>query len=282
MEGFDEAPLIGKGGGHLPAAVGPAAPLPLHGDRRPLLYVQVLSEYGLIGMALLGGALIAIGVGLARRMRGEEKQVYAAVLALAVVWAIHAGVDWDWEMPAVTISLFALAGLGLSKPRGERSGFTAAFEPGRLVRIVAAVGVGVLAVTPAAIAISQSRLDAAVADFNRNDCGAAIDQALGSLEALKVRPDPYEVIGYCDARLGQDRLALLQMRNAVSRDPDNWETHYGLALVQAAGGLNPLPQLYESHRLNPLETSVREAIARMRGKGPREWERRAFSARLPL
>ena len=88
------------------------------------LYIEVLGEFGLVGFLLIGGALIAVFVGLARRVRGEDRHLYAAVLALGAVWAVHAGIDWDWEMPAVTLWLFALAGLGLSKPvsEGARAG----------------------------------------------------------------------------------------------------------------------------------------------------------------
>jgi hypothetical protein len=185
-------------------------------------------------------------------------------------------------MPAVTLWLFALAGLGLSKPVGEGTRAGSSFAPGRMARIVAALCVGVLAITPAAIAISQSHLEQAVADFDRGECDGAINSALGSLDAIKVRPEPYEIIGYCDARVGQSRLALLAMKNAVSRDPQSWETHYGLAIARAAAGLDPMPQLYLTKSLNPLEPVVLATIRSMRGKGPREWKRRATLARLPI
>ncbi len=281
LDAFDEKPLIGKGAGTYQLLWAQKRPYLFTVIDAHSLYIQVLGELGLVGIVLIGGALIAILIGLARRIRGEERQIYAAVLALATVWAIHAGVDWDWEMPAVTLWLFALAGLGLSKPVVERSR-AAAIEPGRVVRIIAAVCVGVLAVTPVAVAVSQSNLNAAVSAFDRGDCTAAINSALGSLDALKVRPQPYEVIGYCDARLGQDRLALLAMENAVSRDPNSWETHYGLAIVRAAAELSPLPQLYLAKELNPLEPLIGEEIGAMKGVGPRQWKRRATVARLPI
>jgi hypothetical protein len=151
-----------------------------------------------------------------------------------------------------------------------------------MVRIVGALCVGVLAITPAAIAISQSHLERSVAEFDRGECDGAINSALGSLDALKVRPEPYEIIGYCDARAGQNQLALLAMRNAVSRDPHSWETHYGLAIARAASGSDPMPQLYLARSLNPLEPIVQSAIRGMRGKGPAEWKRRARLARLPI
>jgi O-antigen ligase len=283
LEAFDAEPLHGEGAGTYQLIWAQHRPYRFTVIDAHSLYVEVLGELGIVGFALLVGALLAIGVGLARRIRGEAGQAYAALLVLALVWAAHAGIDWDWEMPAVSLWLFALAGVGLSVPLpASAPGRMAVFEPGRTVRIVAAICVGVLALTPAAIAASQTRLDRAVGDFRRGDCAAAIDSALGSLEILKVRPEPYEVIGYCDIRLGQGTLAVRAMRNAVDRDPDNWETHYGLALAEAATGGDPMPELAAARRLNPLETAVREAIAEMRGATPRQREERAVSTRPPV
>lgn len=281
-DAFKEEPLRGNGAGTYELSWAQNRPYGFTVIDAHSLYVEVLGEFGIIGFLLIGGALVAVFVGLARRLRGEDRQIYAAVLALSLVWAVHAGIDWDWEMPVVTLWFFALAGLGLSKPVAGRSAFGAGFEPGRMVRIVAALCVGVLAVTPAAIAISQSHLDTAVAEFERGECKRAIGASLDSLDALKARPEPYELIGYCDARSGQDRLAVLAMENAISDDPDSWRTHYGLAIVRAASGLNPMPELYLARTLNPLEPIIKQSIRAMRGKGPQEWKRRATLARLPV
>ncbi len=282
LEAFSSSPLHGEGAGTYQLAWARDRPYAFTVLDAHSLYVEVLGELGVVGFLLIAGALVAIFYGLAKRVRGEERQVYAAVLVLGLVWAVHAGIDWDWEMPAVTLWFFALAGLGLSKPADDRLPTGASREPRRMVRIVAAVCIGVLAITPAAISLSQSRLDTAVADFDSGNCPAAIDSALSSLEALKVRPEPYEVIAYCDIRAGSDQLALLQMRNAVDRDPDNWETHYGLAIALAGAGLNPMPELYRARELNPLEATIAEAIEAMRGRTPKERERRAAVARLPV
>ena len=39
----------------------------------------------------------------------------AATAALSV-WALHAAVDWDWEMPALTLVAIVLGGLVLTSP----------------------------------------------------------------------------------------------------------------------------------------------------------------------
>ena len=62
-------------------------------------------------------ALVALLAGVARRARGPNRPLYAAVLVAGLVWVLHAGIDWDWEITAVTLWLFALTGqAGASAP----------------------------------------------------------------------------------------------------------------------------------------------------------------------
>jgi O-antigen ligase len=60
------------------------------------LYVETAAELGLIGLLALA-ALIA-GVVLAARAADS-----AAAVAAVVAFGLHAGVDWDWEMPALSL-----------------------------------------------------------------------------------------------------------------------------------------------------------------------------------
>ncbi len=77
------------------------------------LYVQTAAELGLIGLALLAATFT--GVVLAtRRALARAPGLAAGPAAALVVWAAHAAVDWDWEMPAVTLLAIVLAGGVLS------------------------------------------------------------------------------------------------------------------------------------------------------------------------
>jgi O-antigen ligase len=71
------------------------------------LYLETLAELGLVGAlalaALLGGVTACV-----RR----DSAVAAAALA---TWAVHAGVDWDWEMPALTLVAVLLAGAVIAR-----------------------------------------------------------------------------------------------------------------------------------------------------------------------
>jgi O-Antigen ligase len=64
------------------------------------LYIETLAELGPVGLALL---LVALGAPLAALPRARSPAVPAAAGAY-VAYLVHAGVDWDWEMPAVTLA----------------------------------------------------------------------------------------------------------------------------------------------------------------------------------
>jgi O-antigen ligase len=285
-EAFRSAPLTGKGAGTFENIWAQHRPSPFNVVDAHSLYVESLAELGLPGFLLIGVVVIGILAALARRCRGPDRALYAGLFAAALAWALHAGLDWDWEMPVVTLWVFAAAGAALASRRPSRA---PARTPGRLPRVVAGLGLVLVAVTPALIAISQSRLDAGVAAFHRGDCNAANDQALRANSVLPARPEPFELLAYCDARAGLEPLALRMMDQAIDRDRDNWELRYGRAIVLGFAGRDPRPALAEARTLNPLEPRLESARADVRRAADASptalragWRRWARSARLPI
>ena len=277
LDAWGRDPAAGQGAGTYPTIWTRERPRLIPGTDGHSLYAEVLAELGVVGLALLAVALVVLLGRSAWLCRGAGRPLFAVVLAAALAWALHAGVDWDWEMPAVTLPVFALGGLVLASPaRGGRL-------PGRLPRVAGALLVAVLAVTPVGIVFSQSRLDAAVRELREGDCQAATRSALGSLSALQVRPEPFEVLAYCDAGSpGLDRLAIRMMNEAIRRDPHNWELHYGLALVSGAAGLDPRPAARTALRLDPQGRRARDLERALRTSEPSLWRSRARTAPLPL
>ena len=76
------------------------------------------------------------------------------------------------------------------------------------------------------------------------------------------------MIAYCHILVGSPAVAEEAMRAAIERDPNNWEYHYGLALIRAARGRDPRRQARLALRLNPRE-APHDAAARLRGDDPR-------------
>ena len=243
------------------------------------LYLEVIGELGAVGIALLAAALAAIGAAHTRSLRGTHGASYGAMLAATLAWALHAGVDWDWELPAVTLFAFVLGGAATARKLGETPLVPRLGQSGRAI---AALGVAVLAITPWVVASSEAHLRESVAAFKANDCPRAIDEALAANSAVGVRPEPFAILGFCDVRGGVPRLGARMLQNAVSKDPGNWEWHYGLALTRGAAGLDPRPAIRAARRLNPLSGLLIRTENAFAGKDPRKWRRRALAARLPI
>ncbi len=278
LDAFAEEPLLGTGAGTYGITWARERPIELKVEDAHSLYIELLSELGIPGLLLALAAIVLVLTAFALGLRGPERHLHGALLAAGGAWALHAGIDWDWEMPAVTAWFWAFGGLALAAPAAG----SARAAPANTMRVAVAIGCLALAATPALMAVSQARLNTAVAAFTRGDCEAAIDAALESLKAIPSRPQPFEVLGYCDARLGLNELAIGAMRGGLDRDPENWELHYGLALVRANAGLDPRPAAREALRLNPRGDLPRDAVRLFATGDPRKWKRRAQRARLPI
>jgi O-antigen ligase len=63
------------------------------------LYLETLAELGPIGLVLL---LAALGLPLLV-LRGRRDPMLATAAAGYVAYLVHTGVDWDWELPVVTL-----------------------------------------------------------------------------------------------------------------------------------------------------------------------------------
>lgn len=278
LDTFEAQPLRGEGAGTFARVWARDGEEGLKVEDAHSLYLEVLAELGLVGLALLGAAILALLVGLAARL-GEMRPPVAALLAAGLTWVLHAGVDWDWEMPATGFWLFALGGLALS------SGVTGAGPspvPPRFARLVLAVGLLAVLLTPIQMALSQGRLNSSLGALRDGDCEQASRDALAAAELVPARPQPFQVLSYCNSRAGEHGLAIEMAEAAIERDPQSWESHYGLALVLAAAGKDPRAAADRALALSPNAPLARDAKERFATDDPREWRRRATKARLPI
>lgn len=106
VDQFEERPVLGSGAGSFHAYWQEHRPDPSTLDTPDVLdahslYFETLAELGLVGLALILAALaIPFVVGLRRR---RDVGVAAGLPAYAA-FVIHLGLDWDWEIPAVTLA----------------------------------------------------------------------------------------------------------------------------------------------------------------------------------
>jgi hypothetical protein len=277
FDGFRRAPIKGTGAGTYQFDWWRYRSVPQTVTEAHSLYLQALGETGIIGLILILAALLPLLAGLVTRLRGPQRPIVGGLVACLAGWLIHAGLDWDWQMAAVTLWLFAVAGLALARPaappRRNPLGVVARAALGMLLIAAASV--------PALAAVSQDKLDTALDAWDRGDCSAAVDAARVARAALPPRAEPRMVLGWCASRGGHAAEAIGDLRAAVARSGADWETHYSLALVLAANGRDPRAQIADARRLDPLEPAV-EQLASAFGSDPRTWKRPALGASLFL
>jgi O-Antigen ligase len=73
------------------------------------LVLETVAELGIVGLALLAVVLVAV-MYCAIRAQEADPILAPGFAAALTVWLLHANVDWDWEMPAVTLVALVLAG----------------------------------------------------------------------------------------------------------------------------------------------------------------------------
>ncbi len=106
---FKAEPLRGVGGGGWAAYWLRYRPIDAGANDAHSLYIQTLAELGLVGVVLLGALFGGVALA-ARRAWLFAPRLASGLIAGLVVWACHVAVDWDWEMPAVTLLAVLLAG----------------------------------------------------------------------------------------------------------------------------------------------------------------------------
>jgi hypothetical protein len=125
---FAEHPIRGIGsGGFLSEWLRIRDRVDQSGDAHSL-YLETAAELGIAGVAFLLmflGGIVAAVVRLYRMDRGAAAGISGALVA----WAFHAGLDWDWEMPAVTLPALLLAAAAIAW--GEERAVEASPERGR-------------------------------------------------------------------------------------------------------------------------------------------------------
>jgi hypothetical protein len=263
LRGFEEDSLRGSGAGTYQVAWARERPAPVDAHDGHSLYIETLGELGVVGVGLVLLCLLIILVGFARRARGPDRDLFAALLAAGVAWALVAGVDWVWEMPALTLWLFALGGAALARPAPAASteSRSARLRAGAvLLRGIGAAACLLLAVLPGRLAVSEAHVERAIAHMHAGDCRGARAQASRSLDFVAGRAGPHHIIAWCLLRDGRPAAAARELSRALDKDPDSWVLLETAAVARAAAGLDAGSVAGRAAAQNPRNELVSEAV----------------------
>jgi O-antigen ligase len=118
---FADHPLHGLGAGSFRVAWLKERPVPEGAREVHSLPLEVALELGVAG--LLAFAVFVGGAAAAARAAVRGNPVLAAGPAAAcTAWAVHATIDWDWQIPAVTLPAVILVGCLIAVGESVRGG----------------------------------------------------------------------------------------------------------------------------------------------------------------
>lgn len=248
---WSDKPIGGWGAGSFPVTHLMYRKVELEVLQPHSVVLQFLAETGLVG-ALLGmgafGFLLFAALARVRRMvDGRERDLAVALLAGGVAWLVHGFVDFDWDIPGVTVPALLFLGVLVATPvrREERSALaTTPPDGGSLAPRIAALALvcvvlGLVMVSSLLPAWADSKANAAEAVSV--DAGPAELQRAAAEAELGARLDPTSDRSLLvAAALAQNRGRLLDARRyllqAVDRQPYDvtaWRRLLSLAIDMA-------------------------------------------------
>ena len=210
------------------------------------LYVEALGEIGVVGLVLLGGALIVPLIGA---VRGRKRRLAAPAAGAYLAWAAAAALDWHWEMVGVTVSALLVGAASLLA--SERGKTRLLGSPTRAGAIVVTV---VLSVAATWSLVGNQALFAARDAAARKEWVDAREHGRRAHALLFWSAEPDLALGDAAAGLGDREGALRHYRAAVAADPRNWLAW--LHVAQVARGAERAAAYRTVHKLNPLEEGL--------------------------
>jgi O-antigen ligase len=207
------------------------------------LYLETLAELGPLGLVLL---LVALGLPFAAflRVRGEP---YAAVgiAAYAAVLA-HAAIDWDWQLPAVTLAALACGGAVLITARPVREARALSGRP-RLVTLALLLPLIAFAIVTQ---VGNSSLAGSSRALDRQDAASAARLAARAQDWAPWSSQPWQRLGEAQLAAGDTAAARRSLRHAIRLDPGDWSLWSDLA--EAESGAARRDARVRAAQLNPL------------------------------
>jgi O-antigen ligase len=239
---YRDHPLLGSGAGSFELYWIEHRPTSTNFRDAHSLYLETLAELGPLGLALLAGIIAVFGAA-ALRVRGDP--LAAGAFGASVAYLVHAGVDWDWELPAVTTAALA-CGASLVVLARREAGSGAGWRA-RGAGVALTVTLGAAAVVGL---VANGAIAASISELRSGDYASAEREARRASRWAPWSAEPWRVLGAVRLRRGERVRARAALRTATERDPRNWVLWAELA--SASEGVAQRDAFVRALALNPL------------------------------
>lgn len=215
------------------------------------LYLQVLGELGIVGLALLlafvGLNLVGGGAAVVRAAAERRSLLAAALAGSSVLWTTSL-FDWMWKLPVIPVATLLLIALLLG-------GDDADSEPAPALGL--RIGVPVLSLLAiAAIAVpltATTFLRQSQAEAREGDTLAALEDARTAQNAMPGAAGPWLQEGLLLESQGDYAGAAAATGEATAKEPNEWRNWLVLSRIEAENGRGnaAIAAYREAKRLNP-------------------------------
>jgi len=213
------------------------------------LYVEALAELGVPGLALLTAFL---GIPLAAATLARARPLVPAALGSFTVYLAHAVVDWDWEVPAMTVAALLVATALVATADEEREPVSLSPKL-RTVAVSGALAASVFSV----VALVGNRAGATAEDALRE--GSAERAEVEARRAARWAPwssHPLRTLAEAQLQQNERGAARATLRKALAKDDRDWRLWLDLAL--AADDPERREAFARAETLNPLGRRIAE------------------------
>ena len=223
------------------------------------LYIETLAELGPIGLGLL---LVVVAIPLVALGKARRHPLASAAAGAYVAFLVHTGVDWDWELPAVTLTGLSCGAAILVAARRDAS--PRLLSPAlRWGGVAASVAVAVFA---AIALIGNSALGASNSARTSGNWARAAADARKARQWMPWSPAPWAALGLAQLGSGLVPEAKASFDKALSIDSGDWKLWYDLA--RASSGRAHVHALRHAVALFPRSGLKAEAPGDRRSLGP--------------
>ncbi len=266
IDAFAEKPVLGIGAGTYQFAWVQHRSI----DRSVLdahsLYLEAFAELGAIGGLLvlaLIGTLLWTGFSAWRAARHPERDLYAALFAAMLAFAVGAAFDWFWEIADLGAVFFLAAGVLVAVRCAQLTGASRVERKagGRNYGLAVA---GLALAWIAAIALIgpllvERELAASRSAAAGGNVASAVDHANTARSIEPWAASPYVQLGLLAELQGEYATAEERFSQAIDREDRNWQLYYlrSGAERKAGDAAGAKADLARARQLNPLNPCLR-------------------------
>jgi hypothetical protein len=215
------------------------------------LYLETLGELGVVGLVLL---VLALAPPLLAAARARGRTLVPAAFGAYVAYLAHAIVDWDWELPAVTLAALACGAAILVSAREGKS----VFVLGTRIRAGAvAISLSLLAFVVIGL-VGNTATSSATNAANGGNWHRVESKTHSARRWAPWSATPLQLHAEAELAAGRLGAARRDFQRAVAKEPHDWTLWFGLAQVSDGGAANRA--LNQAQKLNPRSPEIREYL----------------------